>query len=369
MNIAVIGGGVIGLGVGWQLLRRGVGVTLFERDRAGAATGEVAAGMLAPYAEVGFEELELMKLGQESLSLYPQFLEELKEDTDGVPELDTCGTLLVGVDRDDAQQVRRLYDFRRELDMRIEKISSAEARDREPLLSPRVVSAVWLPDDAQIDNRGLMAALVRAFQARGGDLREQSAVDNIIISGNRVEGVDISGEHLKYDAVVIAAGCWSDQIGGLTGKTQPMIRPLKGQILTLKQSSECEPSCMIRSPRVYLVPKSDGKLRLGATSEEKGFDTRPTAGAVKELLEDGWELVPSIYDLPLLEIQVGLRPSARDHAPSVGHAGVDGLFFATGHYRHGILYTPVTAYSLAGEILDGKPIERMSGFSPRRFFR
>lgn len=367
MKIAVVGGGIIGLSTAWQLLRRGAGVTLYERDRAGASTGDVAAGMLAPYAEVGFEELNLMKLGQLSLERYPQFLKELREDAGFVPELDTCGTLLVGVDRDDAQQVRRLYDFRKQLDMRIEMISSAEAREREPLLSPRVVTAAWLADDGQIDNRKLLSALLQAFRNRGGQLREQTPVDELVHRSDRVEGVRAGGKTHPCDAVVIAAGCWSDRIAGLPATAQPMIRPLKGQILTLKQTTDCEPVCMIRSPRVYLVPKSDGTIRLGATSEEKGYDTTPTAGGVKELLEDGWELVPSIYDLPLEEVRTGLRPAGRDHAPSIGYAGVEGLYYATGHYRHGILYAPVTAFSLADEIIENRPHGQLKEFSPLRF--
>jgi len=369
MKIAIIGGGIIGLGVGWQLLRNGADVTIYERGQAGSAASTVAAGMLAPYAEVGFEELDLMKLGQHSLELYPRFLDELKNDTGNVPELDVCGTLLSALDRDDAQQLRRLFEFRKELDMRIRKISSEEAREREPLLSPRIVSAIWLPDDAQIDNRALIAALISAFKNRGGTLIEKTGVVEITSNNGRIRGVEANGEPVSYDTVVLAAGTWSDRIRGLPDRAKPMIRPLKGQILTLKQTTDCEPACMIRSPDVYLVPKSDGTIRIGATSEDKGFDTTVTAGAVKDLLEDAWELVPSIYDLPLQEIHAGLRPSGPDHAPSIGYAGVDGLYYAIGHYRHGILYTPVTAYSLTDEILHQKPHKRMKTFSPMRFHK
>src|SRR5699024_6613445 len=168
MKVGIIGGGIIGLGTGWQLARRGVDVTLFERNRVGEEASRMAAGMLAPSAEVGFEEVALMRLGQESLRLYPRLLDQLSADTDNIPQFDQCGTLMVGIDRDDTEQLKRLYDFRKELKLSAELITGTEAREREPLLSPNVVSAGWLPDDAQIDNRKLLKKLREAFQHRGG---------------------------------------------------------------------------------------------------------------------------------------------------------------------------------------------------------
>ncbi|MDX1619240.1 MAG: glycine oxidase ThiO, partial [Balneolaceae bacterium] len=344
MKIGIVGGGVIGLGIGWQLLRRGVKVTLFDKDRAGQAASRVAGGMLAPSAEVGFEEITLMRFGQESLRLYPQFLDELAEDAGEVPELDPCGTLMVGVDRDDTEQLKRLFDFRKELELSVEMLTGTEAREREPLLSPNVVSAVWLPDDAEIDNRKLVQALKEAFVALGGELMEEDSVTELLHDNGRVQGLETQSGRYTFDAVVAAAGCWTAGIKGVPEEINPPIRPVKGQIITLESTEECDLKGTIRSPRMYLVPKKDGTLRLGATSEEKGFDTTPTAGGQKELLEDGWEAVPSIFDLPLLETEAGLRPASRDHEPVIGESDLDGLFYATGHYRHGILLTPVTVY-------------------------
>lgn len=367
MNIGIIGGGIIGLGIGWQLARRGVEVTLFERNLVGGEASHVAAGMLAPYAEVGFEEIELMKLGQESLRLYPQFLDELSEDVSEVPEFDRCGTLMVGIDRDDTERLKRLYDFRDELKLTVELITGTEAREREPLLSPNVVSGVWLPDDAQIDNRKLLKSLKEAFEQCGGTLREETEIQEVQIRNRSVHGLATNSSKLPFDNVVLAAGCWSQQIDGIPEAIRPPVRPVKGQIITLNRTSDCPLQGTVRSPRMYMVPKEDGTIRLGATTEEKGFDNQPTAGGQKELLEDGWEIIPSIYDLPLVETVAGLRPASRDHAPIIGETDISGLYYATGHYRHGILMTPATVYTLVDEIIEGTRPKMMYPFIPQRF--
>ncbi|MDZ7691588.1 MAG: glycine oxidase ThiO [Balneolaceae bacterium] len=369
MRVGIIGGGIIGLSLGWQLQRRGAEVTIFEKGNVGEESSYAAAGMLAPYAEVGFEEIELMKLGQESLRLYPQFMEELSEDIDAgkVPKFDRCGTLLIGVDRDDTEHLKRLYDFREELSLTVEMITGTEAREREPLLSPKVVSAVWLPDDAQIDNRALVGCLKKAFESCGGKLLEQTTVEKLNSSDGEVKGVSTGSKNYAFDNVVLAAGCWSGKLGGIPDEIRPPIRPVKGQIITLKQTEDCDLKGIVRSPRFYLVPKEDGTLRLGATSEEKGFDKMPTAGGQKELLEEAWEAVPSIYDLPLIETIAGLRPASRDHAPIIGQSALQGLFYATGHYRHGILLTPVTVYLLVEEIINKEVPETLEPFRPGRF--
>ncbi|MCW9706960.1 glycine oxidase ThiO [Fodinibius salsisoli] len=368
-HIAIIGGGVIGLSIGWQLLRKGAKVTLLERDEVGSHTSYVAAGMLAPYAEVGFEEIELMKLGQKSLQLYPEFLDQLAEDTDDLPTLDRCGTLMVGIDRDDTEQLRRLYDFREELELPVELMTGTAAREREPYLSPNVVSAVWLSQDAQIDNRKLLKALKQAFLNRGGMLYEQTSVDEIQRQDSSLY-VGTAGEEnpIAADAIVIAAGSWSGQLGGLPEKYGPLFRPEKGQIITLKQTRDCDLSCIVRSPRTYLVPKEDKTIRLGATSEDKGFDTEVTAGGLKYLLEYGWEVVPSIYDLPMVETIAGLRPAAKDNLPVIGPTSMPGVYMAGGHHRNGILLMPITAFEVSKEILDGKRSEVLHNFRPERFY-
>ena len=365
-HIAVVGGGVIGLSIGWQLLRNGIAVSLLERDEVGNRASYAAAGMLAPYAEVGFEEVELMKLGQRSLQLYPQFLDQLAEDVNKVPKLDRCGTLMAGIDRDDTEHLRRLYDFREELALPVELMTGTAAREREPHLSPKVVSALWLSQDAQIDNRMLLKALKKAFQQRGGDLYEHAAVEEMQRGDDslyiRCEG----REPIEADAVVVAAGAWSGKITGMPDRYSSLMRPVKGQILTLQKTHDCNIGCMIRSPRTYLVPKENGTIRLGATSEDKGYETDITAGGLKYLLEYGWEIVPSIYDLPVKESLAGLRPAAKDHFPVIGETEVPGIYIAGGHYRHGILLTPVTAFGMAELLVEGSTPQSLQAFSPQR---
>jgi glycine oxidase len=212
----VVGGGIIGLSIGWQLRRRGVPVTLFERDEPGRAASWVAAGMLAPHAEVGFEEEGFLRLALASLELYPRFLAELKEDSGKTIELDGRGTLIVGFNRDDSERIRRLYEFREQLALPVRWLTSREARDIEPMLSPKVMSAIWLPKDGQINNRAVLRALETAFVSRGGDLRKNTAVTSIRTSGDRAAGVRTSnGETVAASRIIVAAGCWSGQIEGI----------------------------------------------------------------------------------------------------------------------------------------------------------
>ncbi|TYP93904.1 glycine oxidase [Fodinibius salinus] len=366
-HIAIIGGGIIGLGIGWQLVRRGANVTIFEKGKIGKEASWVAGGMLAPYAEAGFEEIKLMRFGEQSLNMYPRLLDELSEDTDNVPVLDTCGTLMTGIDRDDTEKLKRLYEFRKELELDVELFTGTEAREREPLLSPNVVSGLWLPDDAQIDNRKLLKAMENAFEKLGGTVREHTKVEEVEIKRETAMNVIAEEEEHAVDQVVVAAGCWSQQLAGIPGQQLPPIRPEKGQILTLEQTDDCPLKGIIRSPRMYLVPKEDGTIRLGATAEEKGFDKRPTAGAQKELLEHGWEMVPAIYELPLVETVAGLRPAGKDHRPIIGESDISGLYYATGHYRHGIMLMPLTVYALVNEILDEEVSDWLAPFRPQRF--
>jgi glycine oxidase len=353
--------------VAWQLARAGVETVVFERSEAGKSASWAAAGMLAPQAEVGFEELNFLKLGQESLALYPQFLAELSEDSAMTVALDTRGTLMVALDRDDREALRREFEFRKKIGLAVEWLSGSEARELEPLLSAKVTSAIWLPDDGQIDNQALIVAIREALVRRGGKIYEQTPVERIEIEQGKVTGVIIGSGKVKAKQVVLAAGAWSREIGGLPEAVLPAVRPVKGQIVTLKMSEPLVLTKVIRSPRVYLAPKFDGRLIVGATSEEKGFDTKPTAGGVLTLLDEAYEAVPAIYELPMEEVRVGLRPGSRDNEPLIGESAIKNLFIATGHYRHGILLAPVTAYAIAAQMLGKAVSENLLPFHPARF--
>ncbi len=365
--IAIIGGGVIGLSIGWQLLRHGKQVEIFESKEAGKSASWVSAGMLAPVSEAGFEEMDLLNLNLESIKQFPKFADELKEDSGIDIDFRTEGTMMIAVDRDQAEHLRRLYEFRKKIELPVEWLTGSEAREREPELSPAIKSAVWIPNDYQVDNRNLILALIEAVKKRGGTIHEHTPVESVSVSDNTITGIFVNGESKTYRKVVLANGAWARDMKGLPEDVRPPVRPVKGQILTLRMTKEFTLQKVLRSQKVYFAPKKDGRLIVGATVEEKGFESYPTAGGVKFILEEAWEAVPGIYDLPLEEINVGFRPSSRDNEPIISDTSVGGLYIATGHFRHGILLTPVTAYEMTNIIINGKSSELIEPFSLLRF--
>ena len=375
-KILIIGGGVIGLGIGWQLAKAGASVTIYEQAEAGRAASWAAAGMLAPLAEAHTEEPELLKLGCESLARYPKWVRELEVDAGMSIGYRVEGTLIVGLEPDDTHQLRHLYASQQDLGLDVEWLTGRAARDIEPALSPRVTAAIHCQSDHQVDNRLMVKALQRAYQRYGGTLHENNAVESIQIENRIAIGIKTQdgGKH-NGDVIVLSAGCESAQIQGLPDAIRPPVRPVKGQMLALQMEAGITVKNVIRTVRaryptsVYLVPRTDGRLIVGATSEEMGFDTRLTAGGVFELLRGAWEAVPGVYELPLLETWAGLRPGSRDNAPILGETPLESLVYATGHYRNGILLTPITAYEISKLILTGETSETIVPFRLDRFLR
>ena len=374
-KIIIIGGGVIGLGIGWQLAKAGAVVTIYERAESGRAASWAAAGMLAPLAEAHNEEPELLKLGCQSLDCYPQWVRELEIDAEMSIGYRVEGTLIVGLESDDTHQLRHLYESQQHLRLDVNWLTGREARDIESALSPRVTAAIHCASDYQVDNRRMVTALQRAYQAWGGMLHENSAVERVVIKNGIATGVQVHGGFQKADIVILSAGCWSAEIEGLPDAIIPPVRPVKGQMLALQMEEGITVNSVIRTVRarypvsVYLVPRADGRLIVGATSEEMGFDTRLTVGGVFELLRGAWEAVPGVYELPILETWTGLRPGSRDNAPILGKTPVENLIYATGHYRNGILLTPITAYEIAKLILTGETSGAIAPFQLDRFLK
>ena len=329
--------------------------------------------MLTPLAEVRFEEEALLRLGLQGLDRFPEFVAELESDTGSTVGYRRDGVLLVGITRDDVEHLRFRYDYQENLGLPVEWLSGADARAREPHLSPRVSAAVWCPGDHQVDNRLLLDALKLGFQKAGGALRESTPVESVDIQGERVRGVTGGGEVHTASTVVLSAGCWSRLIPGLPDAVRPPVRPVRGQILRLKMTEDLTLRTMIWYSRIasstvaYLAPKDDGHLVLGATSEEMGYDTHLTAGGLFELLRAAWEALPGVYDLPIVETQAGLRPGSRDDAPILGKTPIGGLILATGHYRKGILLAPITAYAIEDLILTGQTPDAIRPFGIERF--
>jgi len=374
-RIVIVGGGVIGLAVGWRLAKSGQTVTVLDRTPFDRSASWMSAGMLTPLAEVRHEEEDLLSLAQTSLRMYPDFIRDLEADSGASVDYRQDGVLLVGITPRDVEHLRFRFDYQKSLSLEVDWLTGDEARLKEPHLSSRISAGVWCPGDHQVDNRLLLQALRKALETCGGTYTTGRDVSSVVVKSGRVEGVIVDGERMAADRVVVAGGAWSSQLGGLEGTFRPPVRPVKGQILRLRMNEQVAPSTIVWYSRqesssvVYLAPKGSGELVLGATSEEMGFNLEPTAGGMFELLRGAWEAVPGVYDLAIVEVEVGLRPGSRDDAPVLGPTEVEGLVMATGHFRKGILLSAVTALSLEAYVRTGDVPEAIRPFGIGRFQR
>jgi glycine oxidase len=368
-NVAIIGAGVIGLAIAWRLAALGVAVRIFDRGAAGAGASHAAAGMLAACAEAEPGEEALVALSRESQARWPAFAAELLAASGIDVELRPEGTLLLALTADDQARLTHQLVFQRKLGLPLQWISASDTRRREPHLAGKLAGAVFSPEDTQVDNRKLVAALRVAAEAAGASVSEYQPVSAISSRGGRVDGI-ILGDDTKVaaDVVVLAAGAWARSIEGVDAKLRPPVRPIKGQMLALRMDAAAPLlSHVVWAPGAYLVPRRDGRLLVGATVEEKGYDTSLTAGGILTLLEAAWRAVPAIEELAIDEMWVGHRPGSRDDAPILGAGPVDGLIYATGHHRNGILLAPITAHAIARLILDGVVEAVIRPFGIERF--
>ncbi len=363
----IVGAGVVGLGIGWKLAQRGEPVTVLERGAAGREASWAAAGMLAPATEVHYQEDTNLGLGLESMRLYPDFVAELEALTGESVDYRTEGALAVAMTADEAADLKALFEYQLALGLPVRWMSADAARELEPSLTPQVTAAVLCGMDHQIDNRRLVQALKTAFLKSGGSLREHCEVTHVDCSGGGFRSVRTPDAELRARRVVIAAGSWSGMLPGLPEEIRPPVRPVKGQILSLRMPNQDFLRHMVRAPHSYLAPKNDGRLIVGATVEEMGFDRSLTAGGLYSLLRGAWETLPVVYELPIQEMWAGFRPGSRDNAPMMGESSVAGVFMATGHHRNGILFTPATATYMSQLLLEGTVADAIKPFSPQRF--
>lgn len=367
-RVAIIGAGVMGLGIGWRLARAGCIVDLFDSGEAGRGASWAAAGMLAAGLEAEPGEERLFQLNRASQVLWPGFAREL-EGASGI-ELGyrNEGTLMVAHTRDAVAELQHQLSFQQRLGVRLEWLEAREVKRREPYLTPSTLGAIWSPEDHQIDNRALVEALRLAFISAAGRLHERSAIRAIEIGDRRVHGLRLDDHRVEADIVVLAAGAWSRNIEGLPDTVRLPVRPVKGQMLALRFDPN---TILLRhvlwAPKVYLVPRRSGRLVIGGTVEERGFDPALTAGGVMSLLEAAWRALPAIEELPIEELWTGFRPGSRDDAPILGPCEIEGLVLATGHHRNGILLAPVTVDAMSRFILTGELDPMIGGFSLARF--
>jgi glycine oxidase len=368
-DVVVIGAGVIGLATGWRASRRGMRTLVLDAGEAARGATHVAAGMLAPVTEASFGEDDLIALNLEAARRYPAFIEELEQETGTATAYRPCGTLAVALDRDDAELLAQMHEFHRSRGLDSEWLRGRECRALEPALSPSVVAGFRSTIDHQVSPRLLAKVLTGALRRAGGELREWTPVAAVTIAGDHVTGVELqNGEQVEADQVVVAAGWQSSELGGLPESARVPLRPVKGQILRLRGDGRAPlAGRVIGTPEVYLVPRADGRLIVGATVEERGADTTVTAGAVFELLRSAYEVLPGVAELELGEASAGLRPAAPDNMPIVGSGALTGLVWATAHWRNGILLASVTADAVVA-LLVGEPLPGLlHPFSPHRF--
>ncbi|MFF5003299.1 glycine oxidase ThiO [Streptomyces phaeochromogenes] len=371
-DVLVVGGGIIGLVTAWRAAQRGFTTALVDPEPGGGAA-QVAAGMLAAVTELHYGEQTLLGLNLASARRYPDFAAELTEATGQDIGYRRCGALAVALDADDRAHLREVHALQRRSGLESEWLSGRECRRLEPMLAPGVRGGLRVDSDHQVDPRRLAAALVTACE-RAGVAFHRTWADRLTVVRDRATGVvTADGTELSAGQVVLAGGSLSGRLTGVPDDVLPPVRPVKGQVLRLTVPKRYAPflsrsvRAVVRGSHIYLVPRESGELVVGATSEELGWDTTVTAGGVYELLRDAHELVPGITELPLTETRAGLRPGSPDNAPLLGPTALPGLLLATGHYRNGVLLTPVTGDVMAHALATGELPDEARPFTPRRF--
>jgi glycine oxidase len=362
-DAVVIGAGLIGLACAWRARRRGLSVLVVDRaPEPGAGASGVAAGMLAPVTEADFGEEAPLRVNLAGRERWSAFAAELEEQS-GLPTgYRDSGAIVVAADRDDAEALGRLHHFQRSLGLDADWLPPSRCRRLEPGLSPHIAGGILAPQDGSADPRATVAALVEVVE----ELALGTEVQAIEHDGTRVTGVRTSAGVIECEQVVVAAGAWS---AALAPGESPPVRPVKGQILELRaRGSMPDPlERVVRTPRCYLVARGDGRVILGATVEEQGYDTAVTADGVYRLLEAAWEVLPEVGELELVAARAGLRPGTPDNTPIVGRGDLDGLVWATGHWRNGVLLAPLTG-AVVGGLLAGEPLpDELAALGPGRF--
>jgi len=367
-DVVIIGGGVIGLSIARQLALRGLrNVTVIERGEFGKEASWAAGGILAPQVEADRAD-DFFELARASRDLYPAFARALQDETGIDVQLEQTGTLYVGFTEDDEHEMRRRFDWQTRAGLRVEWLSGEDARHLEPNIASNVRCALRFPDDWQVENRSLTGALVKANQKLGVQLIANCEIRSVRIEERRVTGIEGETTSIEAANVVIAAGAWTSKIKtSETNSPAVQIEPVRGQMLCF----QIEPTFahhVIYSSRGYLVPRRSGSLLAGSTSERVGFDKSVTDEGAVSIKSMAFEIAPGLESAAILDSWAGFRPHAPDDLPVLGSAGdIAGWFYATGHYRNGILLAPITAEIIAEAVVNRKSPPFLESFSPDRF--
>lgn len=369
-RVAVIGAGIIGLSIAWRLAQRGCGVDVFDPGGMGRATGcqgasWAAAGLLAPGAEAEPTEDALHALSVRSLTLWEAFARELEVRSGVRVDFRDRGALSVALTRDDVQQLEHAFAFHERLGTRQQWVSRTKLAAYEPNLAATGIAARYLPDERQVDPRAVLVALRDALGQLGVEVHPRQ-VTGVDLAGARPRVLGASWETVA-DLVIVAAGAWSRDLAGVPDHWRPAVYPVKGQMIAVEPAEATELAHhAIFAPKVYMVPRSSGRLLVGATVEDRGFEDGVTAGGLLHLLEAAWRALPAIESARVVETWCGFRPGSRDDAPLIGYRDRR-LLYATGHYRNGILLAPATAQAMAQLVCDDEAPEWIAAFAPQRF--
>jgi len=362
-DVVIVGGGVIGASIAFELAAEKLDVLLLDRQQPGREASWAAAGMLSPGPDSA-DALPLVPLAKESMGLYSEFIAAVESLSGKTVGFARKGTLEIFTESDSDSELRKMLEQYKASGLAIEPVSPDVARKAEPALGRAVRAAAWLSQEATLDPRMLMDALLTAAQHRGVEIHHDSPVARILLNGNRCTGVIAGEKSVAAKCVIIAAGCFSGSIDWLS-RYAPA-RPVRGQMLAL-ESKEVPLGRTLRSSKAYLVKRPTGRIIAGSTLEEAGFEKHVTAAGVHKILDGVLEMVPALANAQLVDAWAGLRPGTPDHLPVLGPTDVRGLYMATGHYRNGILLAPATAKLLSQWILGGKPELNVEQFSPLRF--
>lgn len=369
-KIHIIGAGVAGLAIGWELAQAGHAVTLYDKGTAGRAASWAAAGMLAAIMETEPGEEALFPFALAAQKCWPEYKAKLETASGINIGYRESGTLFIAAEADDIGLLKQRAQYINAMGGQLEWLDKNSLRKREPFFSPRVSAALYSPTDHQVDNRALVEALIIACKKAGVVIHENTVVDEIVIANNKVAGLRANDEHIEADNIILAAGAWSGALNGIPAPNLPPVFPMKGQLLALQMEPRLPLlTHVVWTRHVYLVPREDGRLVIGATMEDKGFDDQLTGGGLLHLLRETWEVLPGIEELPLLECWAGFRPTSRDDAPILGPSGIAGLTYATGQHRHGILFTPLLGSCVAHYIKEGTLPAVATPFTQARFVK
>jgi len=362
-DVAIAGGGVIGGAIALELARAGLRVAVFDRQQPGQEASWASAGILSPAPE-NPGMVVMVPLGKASLGLYPEFVAQVEEISGKNTGFRPKGTLEALFSHDTKAELSTIIALHHGLGLKAEPLRAADARELEPALSEEVEAAVLRPEEGSIDNRALTAAILEAAQRSGAEVFSGNGAKAIWREGNRCAGLVLQNERVEAKWTVIAAGCFSAMIEGIAPYAP--VRPAKGQMAALR-ADDLKMERVLWSEKIYLVPRNDGRILAGATIEYAGFDKRTTAGGIEKILSAAIDLAPDLANAHVEETWAGLRPDSPDHMPILGPTDMDGLLMATGHFRSGILLTPVTARLIREWITEQRVSVDWDRFSPLRF--